>query len=123
MFFSLVAMIIDQATFAQPLYKTSTGIITFFSSSSLGDIKASNQKVRAALNIKTGEILIKLRIEDFQFRKSLMQKHFKENYLESHLFPESQFHGKTETGGYVFQLFRSSSQGISDKVFLLHTPQ
>jgi hypothetical protein len=28
-----------------------------------------------------------------------------------------------ETGGHVFQLFLSNSQGISDKIFLLHTPQ
>lgn len=79
---------------SQPIYKTGSGTVTFFSKAPLEDIKANNQKVRAALNLETGDILIKLKIEDFVFRKALMQKHFNENYMESRLFPESQFSGK-----------------------------
>jgi polyisoprenoid-binding protein YceI len=83
-----------QTTIAQSVYKTNLGTITFFSSAPLEDIKATNKKVKADLNSESGEILIKLRIEDFQFRKSLMQEHFNETYMESHIYAESQFKGK-----------------------------
>jgi hypothetical protein len=72
---------------------TRSGTVTFFSYAPLEDIKADNTNVRAILNTDTGEILIRMRIEDFQFKKSLMQRHFNEDYLESHLYPESHFSG------------------------------
>lgn len=82
-----------QNTYSQAL-TTRNGFVSFFSSAPLEDIRAENNKVRAALNPSSGEILIRMRIEDFQFRKALMQKHFNEEYLESHLHPEAQFVGR-----------------------------
>lgn len=82
-----------QNTYSQAL-TTRNGFVSFFSSAPLEDIRAENNKVRAALNPSSGEILIRMRIEDFQFRKALMQKHFNEEYMESHLYPEAQFSGR-----------------------------
>jgi hypothetical protein len=80
--------------FGQTILSTRTGVVGFFSSAPLEDIKATNEKVRAVMNISTGEILIRMRIEDFQFRKSLMQRHFNDEYMESHLYPEAQLAGR-----------------------------
>jgi len=79
---------------AQEVITTNSGTITFFSSAPLEDIKATNNKVNAVLDLETGEVLVKLRIRDFNFRKSMMQKHFNENYMESDDYPESVFKGR-----------------------------
>jgi len=71
-----------------------TGEITFFSYAPIEDIKAVNKNVSAAFNSQTNEIVFKLEIINFQFRKKLMQEHFNENYLESDIFPTSTFVGK-----------------------------
>lgn len=43
-----------------------------------------------------------MRIEDFQFEKSLMQKHFNENYMESHIYPEARLTGTISRQGPHF---------------------
>ncbi len=81
---------------AQSSYITREGTISFFSSAPLEDIKADNSRVQAVLDNSTGEVAVRLRIEDFQFEKSLMQKHFNENYMESHIYPEARLTGSVE---------------------------
>ena len=71
-----------------------TGEITFFSYAPIEDIKAINKKVSAAFNSQTNDIVFKLEIIDFNFKKKLMQEHFNENYLESDVYPNSSFEGK-----------------------------
>lgn len=77
-------------------YITREGTISFFSSAPLEDIKADNSRVQAVLDNSTGEVAVLLRIEDFQFEKSLMQKHFNENYMESHIYPEARLTGTVQ---------------------------
>ncbi len=80
----------------QVTHFTREGTISFFSSAPLEDIKAVNNRVQALLDNSSGEVAVRMRIEDFQFRKSLMQKHFNENYMESHNYPEARFDGYIE---------------------------
>ena len=66
--------------------------ITFFSKAPLENIKAKNSK--AELVINADEIIAKVPIKAFQFKKKLMQKHFNENYMESDEFPVARLTGK-----------------------------
>ena len=58
------------------------------------DIKATNTKARSVFDSDNGEIAFTVPIKEFQFRKSLMQEHFNEKYLESDKYPKSTFTGK-----------------------------
>lgn len=84
-FFSSPAM-------AQKIY-TKNGSISFFSKSPLEDITAKNNEVMSVINQQTGEIQFSVLVKSFRFRKSLMEQHFNENYMESDKFPRAIFKG------------------------------
>lgn len=92
----LIALVIPATADAQSSYITREGNVSFFSTAPLEDIKADNSRVQAVLDNTTGEIAVRMRIEDFQFAKSLMQKHFNENYMESATYPEARLIGSVE---------------------------
>ncbi len=75
---------------------TREGMASFYSSAPLEDIEAVNHRVQVVLDGATGEINIRMRIEDFQFERALMQRHFNEKFMESHLYPEARFSGDIE---------------------------
>jgi len=75
-------------------YTTKTGNISFYSYAPLENITAVNDQVNAALDISTGEFVVKALIKSFEFPKSLMQEHFNEDYLESDTYPNASFVGK-----------------------------
>jgi polyisoprenoid-binding protein YceI len=77
-------------------YVSTEGVITFFSSATLEDIKADNKKITSLFNASTKEIAFSVPINQFQFAKKLMQEHFNEKYMESHKYPKSIFSGKLE---------------------------
>ncbi|GGG14729.1 YceI family protein [Pontibacter amylolyticus] len=79
---------------AQARYFTKTGHIWFFSDAPLEDIEAHNHKVVSVLDVSTGEMVFSVPMKEFQFRKSLMQTHFNENYVESDKYPKATFKGK-----------------------------
>ena len=68
--------------------------ITFFSATPMEDIEASNKASVPILNTVTNEIAVKVPITSFNFRNSLMQDHFNENYMESDKYPFAIFKGK-----------------------------
>lgn len=72
-------------------YKSNT---SFFSEAPLEDIKADNSRGISILNAETGVLLFSIPIRGFQFRKSLMQTHFNEKYMESGKYPTGTFQGK-----------------------------
>jgi len=72
----------------------SNGQIVFFSEAPLEDISAINNNVSAVFDANTNDLVFQLKVSDFIFRKSLMQEHFNENYLESDIYPNSTFLGK-----------------------------
>lgn len=75
-------------------YQSTESEVTFFSSAPMEDIKATNKKATSLFDAATGSIAFVVPINGFQFRKSLMQQHFNENYLESDKYPNATFEGK-----------------------------
>ncbi len=69
------------------------GTATFYSSAPLEDIEAHNNKISSILDMSNGNIAFSIAISGFVFEKALMQEHFNEKYLESHLFPTATFSG------------------------------
>jgi len=77
---------------AQKVY-TKNGNISFFSTAPLENITADNNQVMSVLDTQTGELLFSVLIKGFHFKKSLMEEHFNENYLESNKYPKASFKG------------------------------
>ncbi len=82
---------------AQEVYTCKNAQLSFFSSAPIEDIEAVTAQGVSAMNIKTGDIFVKVGIQSFQFKKSLMQEHFNEDYLESDKYPFAEFKGKVVT--------------------------
>ncbi|MFD2718994.1 YceI family protein [Hymenobacter monticola] len=80
-----------------PRYTSATGIITFFSSAPLEDIEALNSKVAGVFEMATGQLAFSMLMRDFQFKNTLMQEHFNENYAESEKYPRARFTGALVT--------------------------
>jgi polyisoprenoid-binding protein YceI len=79
---------------AQNKYTTQNGLITFFSSTPLEDIDARSNQVGAALDMGNGQLAFTVAMKSFQFKRTLMQEHFNENYVESEKFPRATFAGQ-----------------------------
>lgn len=79
---------------AQTKYIDRAGKASFFSWAPLEDIEAHSYEVVSVIDIGTGEIVASMQMRSFRFRKSLMQEHFNENYVESHKYPKASFRGK-----------------------------
>jgi len=67
--------------------------VTFFSSAPMEDIRATNKKATGLFNVETNEIVFSIPISEFKFKKSLMQQHFNEKYMDTEKFPKSTFQG------------------------------
>lgn len=84
---------------AQKKFFTRSGKVVFFSKAPLEDIKAVNKQVSCIYDVEANRIVSKVLIKAFEFDKSLMQKHFNENYLESDKYPKASFKGKINSTG------------------------
>jgi hypothetical protein len=89
-----VLMVLCFSTFAQTMYITRNGQISFFSKTPLENIEAVNNEVTSIFNTRTGEIGFAVLIKSFHFERALMEEHFNENYMESNKIPKSTFQGK-----------------------------
>ena len=65
-----------------------------YSEAPIENIEAISVKGSSVFNISSGEIQFIIPISSFQFKKSLMQEHFNENYMESDVYPSAKFKGK-----------------------------
>ena len=79
---------------AQGKYLTKAGQVSFFSATPIEDIEARNKQVAAVLDFGTGQLAFTLPVKGFVFKRTLMQEHFNENYLESDKFPRATFKGR-----------------------------
>lgn len=86
---------------AQGKFYTKSGKISFFSSTSLEDIRANNKTVTVLLDSKTGELQVAALMKGFEFRKALMQEHFNKNYVESDKYPRAEFKGQVTNNNIV----------------------
>jgi len=91
------------------------GDITFFSYTSVENIKAENTKTLSIFNAKTGDIAVRILMRAFVFEKSLMHEHFNESYIESDLYPEATFEGKIDN----FDIDSASQTKIIKGTFML----
>ncbi len=73
---------------------TKNGQISFVSVAPLETIEAHNDQVNASLDMASGDFNVKVLMQSFEFKKSLMQEHFNDNYVESDKYPNSSFVGK-----------------------------
>ena len=89
----IIALICSIQTHAQK-FIGNNGEISFFSEAPIENITAVNNKVSAVFDLTNHDLVFQLNVEDFIFRKALMQEHFNENYLESDIYPKSFFVGK-----------------------------
>ena len=79
---------------AQGRYLTKTGRVSFFSATPIEDIEARSQQVAAVLDFGTGHLAFSLPVKSFVFKRTLMQEHFNENYMESDKYPKATFSGR-----------------------------
>lgn len=84
--------LLNSQLIAQKSY-TKNGNISFFSTSPLENIDAKNNQVMSVLDTQTGSLQFSVIIKAFHFKKSLMEEHFNENYMESTKYPKAIFKG------------------------------
>ena len=97
---------------AQGKYLTRAGHISFFSASIMEDIEARNDKVAAVFDLGTGQLAFTVPIHDFQFKRTLMQEHFNENYMESDKFPKATFTGQLVNAAQVLKQLPGGAQNV-----------
>ena len=112
---------------AQENYMTRNGQISFFSSTPLEDIKATNNEVASVVNKKTGSVQFIVLIKSFQFRKAAMQGHFNgKDYMDSDRYPKAELKGNianmsavdfTKDGTYPVTVEGTlNMHGVSNKI-------
>ena len=75
-------------------YITKEGVCDIFSETSFFTIEATNKKVASILDASNGEIVASTLMRSFKYQEALVEEHFNENYMESHLYPKGIFKGK-----------------------------
>jgi len=77
------------------VYSGNKGKVHFVSNAPLEHIEATSNQLSGGVNSQTKEVYFTLRIVSFNgFNSGLQQEHFNENYLESEVYPTSNFKGK-----------------------------
>ena len=72
------------------------GQVSFFSYTSVENIKAENNQVLSIINLDDGNIAVSMLMNAFVFEKALMKNHFNESYIESDIYPKATFEGVIE---------------------------
>lgn len=70
------------------------GNISFFSYTSIENIKAENNQALSIVDFASGDIAVSILMNAFVFEKELMREHFNESYIESDIYPKATFQGK-----------------------------
>jgi hypothetical protein len=91
---ALIFICFGVSSYSQDIYQSTNGEVTFYSEAPIENIEASSQDGISVLNLETGEIVFKIKIRSFNFKKALMQEHFNENYMESEQYPYAEFRGR-----------------------------
>jgi polyisoprenoid-binding protein YceI len=78
--------------------KSGSTQVSFYSEAPLENIEAVNKSATIVLKTSTGDIQVRLSMQNFKFKNALMEEHFNENYMESDKYPNSEFKGKVNEG-------------------------
>jgi hypothetical protein len=76
---------------AQTVFLATGGKVSFFSETKAENIDATTSSMTSVLNTSTGDIVFTVPLRTFKFKKSLMEEHFNEKYVESEKYPKSVF--------------------------------
>lgn len=69
--------------------------VEIFSHTDAEDISATNVASTAVLTKETGDIVVSVPMQSFEFKKALMQKHFNsDKFLDTQTYPKAKFKGK-----------------------------
>ncbi len=69
--------------------------VDIFSHTDAEDIKAVNYASTATLGKESGDVVVSVPMQSFEFEKALMQKHFNsKDFLDTKVFPKAKFKGK-----------------------------
>jgi len=93
--FSFIAIIIllQLHSLSGQKYYSKAGHVQFVSDAPLEKITATNNSALIVIDAATGRMDLSVLMKGFKFEKALMQEHFNENYMESHLYPKGIFSG------------------------------
>jgi len=91
----LVILLSCFSAFAQK-YISDQSRIHFYSSAPVEDIEATNIGAQSAIDLANGGFAFSVPSNQFEFKKSLMEEHFNENYMESEKYPKATFTGKVK---------------------------
>tara|TARA_S200000501_G_C20796452_1_gene731985 strand:- start:806 stop:1414 length:609 start_codon:yes stop_codon:yes gene_type:complete len=80
-------------------YKVSEAKTSFFSYAPLENITAFSEDLQGIIDMNSGEFFFRLPIKSFTFKRSLMQTHFNDKYMNSDKFPHSIFKGQSDSLG------------------------
>ena len=79
--FILAAMVLSFGASYGQQYFSRTGMVSFFASTPLEDIKADNNQVYVVIDLEKKQLAFSSLVKGFIFPKELMQEHFNENYV------------------------------------------
>ncbi|WP_165499012.1 YceI family protein [Gramella sp. KN1008] len=99
-------------------YQTTSASVRFYSSAPVEDIEAISKEGISVINSKNGDISFKVKMRSFRFEKALMQEHFNENYVESEIYPDATFKGKSI--GPIDTTFGRTQKVVFKGVFTVH---
>lgn len=92
----LLLLVISTTSFTnkkEQLFIDRLGQIEFFSYTSVENIQAVNKTVRTIINPSQKKIAVEVLMRAFKFKKSLMEEHFNESYIESDLYKKAFLEG------------------------------
>lgn len=89
----LIAFLSNSVTDTTEKVIARQGKVSFFSHTSVEDIKAENNQVLSVIDLKEGKIAVSMLMNAFIFEKALMREHFNESYIESDIYPKAVFEG------------------------------
>lgn len=92
-----IVCMIPHTVVVTSVFATRSAELTLFSEAPMENIEAVSKTAYGVLNTDNGEIQFGVSIRSFRFKKSLMQEHFNENYMESDKYPAAKFKGKLNT--------------------------
>lgn len=75
------------------LYTSTSSDVSFDSKTAMEGFYAQTKKAKAAVNLKTKKVKIRIKMISFKFEKPLMEEHFNEKYVESEKYPDAKFDG------------------------------
>ena len=83
LFLNLILFNPNQITSSESKFTIKDSKIVFYSYAPIENIQAENTNSIGVVDFSTGEFIIKIPMNKFDFPNNLMEKHFNDSYLET----------------------------------------